>query len=227
MSELSEFLKYVPIFSELPDDAIERISKIGYVKNFDKESIILMEDEDGSAMFFIIEGKVKITRISSDGKEVILSVLGKSEFFGEMAILDGLSRSATVIALEPSKLFIIHRNEFLELLTKHPEISIPLLQELTSRLRTADMKIKSLSLKDAERKVATVVLQLADTQGKVRGGIVEIDEMPLQQDLANMAGTSRETISRTLHAFAKKGIIEMEGSKLRIIDYEKFMEQYG
>jgi CRP/FNR family cyclic AMP-dependent transcriptional regulator len=227
MSELSEFLKYVPIFSELPDDAIERISKIGYVKNFDKESIILMEDEDGSAMFFIIEGKVKITRISSDGKEVILSVLGKSEFFGEMAILDGLSRSATVIALEPSKLFIIHRNEFLELLTKHPEISIPLLQELTSRLRTADMKIKSLSLKDAEGKVATVVLQLADTQGKVRGGIVEIDEMPLQQDLANMAGTSRETISRTLHAFAKKGIIEMEGSKLRIIDYEKFMEQYG
>jgi CRP/FNR family cyclic AMP-dependent transcriptional regulator len=152
---------------------------------------------------------------------------GKSEFFGEMAILDGLSRSATVIALEPSKLFIIHRNEFLELLTKHPEISIPLLQELTSRLRTADMKIKSLSLKDAEGKVATVVLQLADTQGKVRGGIVEIDEMPLQQDLANMAGTSRETISRTLHAFAKKGIIEMEGSKLRIIDYEKFMEQYG
>jgi CRP-like cAMP-binding protein len=227
MSELREFLKYVPIFSELPDDAIERISKIGYVKNFDKESIILMEDEDGSAMFFIIEGKVKISRISTDGKEVILSVLGKSEFFGEMAILDGLSRSATVVALEPSKLFIIHRNEFLELLTKHPEISIPLLQELTSRLRTADMKIKSLSLKDAEGKVATVILQLADTQGKVRGGIVEIDEMPLQQDLANMAGTSRETISRTLHAFAKKGIIEMESSKLRIIDYEKFMEQYG
>ncbi len=227
MSQLSEFLKYVPIFSELPDDVIESISKIGYVKNFDKESVILMEDEDGSAMFFIIEGKVKISRISTDGKEVILSVLGKSEFFGEMSILDGLSRSATVIALEPSKVFIIHRNEFLELLTKHPEISIPLLQELTSRLRTADMKIKSLSLKDAEGKVATVILQLADTQGKVRAGIVEIDEMPLQQDLANMAGTSRETISRTLHAFAKKGILEMDGSKLRILDYEKFLEQYG
>ncbi len=227
MSELSEFLQYVPIFSDLPDEAIERIAKIGYVKNFDKDSVILMEDEDGSAMFFIIEGKVKISRISTDGKEVILSVLGKSEFFGEMSILDGLSRSATVIALEPSKVFIIHRNEFLELLTKHPEISIPLLQELTSRLRTADMKIKSLSLKDAEGKVATVILQLADTQGKVRGGIVEIDEMPLQQDLANMAGTSRETISRTLHAFAKKGVIEMEGSKLRILDYEKFLEQYG
>ncbi len=227
MSELSDFLKYVPIFSELPDETIEQIAQIGQIKEFGKDSIILMEDEDGLTMFFIIEGKVKITRTSSDGKEVILSVLGRSEFFGEMAILDGMSRSATVIALEPSKLFIIHRNDFLELLKKHPEISIPLLQELTSRLRAADMKIKSLSLKDAEGKVATVILQLADTQGKVKHGIVEIEKMPLQQDLANMAGTSRETISRTLHTFAKKGYIEMEGPTLRILNYEKFAELYG
>ncbi len=227
MSELSEFLKYVPIFSELPDETIEQIAQIGQIKEFSKDSVILMEDEDGLTMFFIIEGKVKVTRTSSDGKEVILTVLGHSEFFGEMAILDGMSRSATVIALEDSKLFIIHRNDFLELLKKHPEISIPLLQELTSRLRAADMKIKSLSLKDAEGKVATVILQLAETQGKVKHGIVEIEKMPLQQDLANMAGTSRETISRTLHTFAKKGYIEMEGSKLRILNYEKFAEQYG
>ncbi len=227
MSELSDFLKYVPIFSELPDETIEQIAQIGQIKEFKKDSVILMEDEDGLTMFFIIEGKVKVTRTSSDGKEVILSVLGRSEFFGEMAILDGMSRSATVIALEDSKLFIIHRNDFLELLRKHPEISIPLLQELTSRLRAADMKIKSLSLKDAEGKVATVILQLADTHGKVKHGIVEIEKMPLQQDLANMAGTSRETISRTLHTFAKKGYIEMEGSTLRILNYEKFAELYG
>jgi CRP-like cAMP-binding protein len=227
MSELSDFLRYVPIFSELPDETIEQIAQIGQIKEFSKDSIILMEDEDGLTMFFIIEGKVKVTRTSSDGKEVILTVLGRSEFFGEMAILDGMSRSATVIALEDSKLFIIHRNDFLELLKKHPEISIPLLQELTSRLRAADMKIKSLSLKDAEGKVATVILQLADTQGKVKHGIVEIEKMPLQQDLANMAGTSRETISRTLHTFAKKGYIEMEGSRLRILNYEKFAELYG
>ncbi len=226
MSELSEFLKYVPIFSELPDETIEKIAEIGQIKEFKKDSVILMEDEDGLTMFFIIEGKVKVTRVSSDGKEVILSVLGRSEFFGEMAILDGMSRSATVIALEDSKLFIIHRNDFLELLKKHPEISIPLLQELTARLRAADMKIKALSLKDAEGKVATVILQLAEEHGKVKHGIVEIEKMPLQQDLANMAGTSRETISRTLHTFAKKGFIELDGSTLRILDYEKFADTY-
>jgi CRP-like cAMP-binding protein len=143
-----------------------------------------------------------------------------------MAILDGFTRSATVTALEDSELFIIQRNDFLDLLTSHPEISIALLQELTSRLRAADMKIKSLSLKDAEGKVASVILQLADDVGKIKKGVVEIEKLPLQQDLANMAATSRETISRTLHAFAKKGLVELEGSKLRILDYEKFKDTY-
>ena len=98
------------------------------------------------------------------------------------------------------------------------------LQELTKRLRATDVKIKALSLKDAEGKVATVILQIADDMGKIKQGKVEIEKLPLQQDLANMAGTSRETISRTLHSFAKKGLIELDGSKLRILDYEKFKE---
>ena len=86
---------------------------------------------------------------------------------------------------------------------------------------------KALSLKDAEGKVAYVILQLADDVGKIKHGIVEIEKLPFQHELANMAGTSRETISRTLHAFAKKGLIELEGSKLRIVDYEKFKEMYS
>ncbi len=89
------------------------------------------------------------------------------------------------------------------------------------------MKIKALSLKDAEGKVATVLLQLADDVGKIRQGVVEIDHLPLQQELANMAGTSRETISRTLHSFAKKGWVQLDGSRLRITDYEKFKEMFN
>lgn len=226
MAELSDFLLYVPIFADLPQETIEKIAQVGTRKVYSKESVILMEEEAGSALFVIISGKVKVARTSNDGREVILSILAESDFFGEMALLNGFTRSATVIALEDSDLFIIQRNQFLELLRDHPEISIALLQELTRRLRAADMKIKSLSLKDAEGKVATVILQLADDVGKIKQGIVEIDKLPLQQDLANMAGTSRETISRTLHSFAKKGLVELEGSKLRILNYEKFKEAY-
>lgn len=227
MSSSTDFLLYVPIFSELNEETIAKIERVGSKKTYSKENVILMEEDAGSALFVIISGKVKVVRTSSDGREVILSILNESDFFGEMAILDGLTRSATVIALEDSELFIIQREQFLELLKNFPEVSISLLQELANRLRMADMKIKALTLKDAEGKVATVILQIADDVGKIRQGIVEIEKLPLQQDLANMAGTSRETISRTLHSFAKKGSIELEGSKLRILNYEKFKETYG
>jgi len=226
MKSNNDFLKYVPIFAELNDDVLEEIAKIGVKKTFKKDSVILLEHETGSALFVIADGKVKISRNSDDGREVILTILGESDFFGEMAIIDGLARSANVTATEDSELFIIQRNDFLDLLKSHPEVTISLLQELTQRLRSADMKIKSLSLKDAEGKVATVLMQLADDLGRIKQGAVEIEKLPYQHDLANMAGTSRETISRTLHSFAKKGYVEIDGSKLKILNYEQFKEQF-
>lgn len=226
MADSSEILMYVPIFSDLEKETIDRILTIGTTKSYPKDSYILMEEGTGTAMFVIISGKVKVSRTSSDGREVILSILGEFDFFGEMAILDGLSRSASVIAMADSELFIIQREQFLDLLKEFPEIAINLLQELTQRLRSADSKIKALSLKDAEGKVASVILQLAEDLGTIKQGVVEIEKLPLQQDLANMAGTSRETISRTLHSFVKKGQVELEGSKLRILNFEKFKEAY-
>lgn len=226
MVDNGEFLKSVPIFSELDADRLKQISQLGSRKFYKKDSWVLHENETGSALFVIISGKVKVSRESDDGKEVILTILNESDFFGEMAILDGLSRSAGVIAIEETELFIIQRTDFLNLLQEHPEISVALLQELTRRLRASDLRIKSLSLRDAEGKVASVILQLADDIGKIKQGKVEIERLPFQHDLANMAGTSRETISRTLHSFAKRGLIELEGTRLIINNYEKFKEHY-
>lgn len=227
MEQINDFLKYVPIFTELDQNTLDEIAKIGVRKTFKKDSIILFEHETGSALFIIASGKVKISRVSDDGKEVILSILSDSDFFGEMSILDGQNRSANVTAIEETDMFLIQRPDFINLLLTRPEVSIALLQELTTRLRSADMKIKSLSLKDAEGKVATVLLQLADDLGKIRQGKVEIEKLPYQHDLANMAGTSRETISRTLHNFAKRGLVELEGNKIRILNYEKFKELFS
>lgn len=224
MSNYTDFLKRVPIFSDLNEESLTRVANSGVLQSFKKDSVILSEEEAGNALFVIASGKVKIVRSDSDDKEVILAILNESDFFGEMALLDGFNRSANVIAMQDSKLFIIQRNEFLDLLRKFPDVSIALLQELSTRLRASSMKIKALSLKDAEGKVATVLLQLADDIGKIKQGVVEIEKLPFQHELANMAGTSRETISRTLHSFAKKGLVELDGSKLRIIDYEKFQE---
>lgn len=226
MADNGDFLKSVPIFSELDSERLKQISLLGSRKFYKKDATVLHENETGSALFVIISGKVKVSRESDDGKEVILSILNESDFFGEMAILDGLNRSASVTAIEEAELFLVQRADFLNLLQEHPEISVSLLQELTRRLRASDLRIKSLSLKDAEGKVASVILQLADDIGKIKQGKVEIERLPFQHDLANMAGTSRETISRTLHSFAKRGLIELEGTRLRINDYEKFKQHY-
>jgi CRP-like cAMP-binding protein len=222
MLEEVTFLRNVPIFNELSDQELEKIAALGVRKKYKKGSIILLEEETGAALFVIITGKVKIVRMDDDGREVILSILGESDFFGEMAILDGLTRSASVVATSKSELFMIHRRDFLKLLNDYPMVAIALLRELTGRLRKADTQIKSLSLKDAAGRVANVVLQLADEVGMFRKGRVEIDELPLQQDLANMAGTSRETISRMIHKFIKKGYLQLQGNKLIINDYESF-----
>ena len=222
MLEEVNFLRNVPIFNELSDQELEKIAALGVRKKYKKGSIILLEEETGAALFVIVSGKVKIVRMDDDGREVILSILGGSDFFGEMAILDGLTRSASVVATSKSELFMIHRRDFLKLLNDFPMVAIALLRELTGRLRKADAQIKSLSLKDAAGRVANVVLQLADEIGMFRKGRVEIDELPLQQDLANMAGTSRETISRMIHKFIKKGYLQMQGNRLIINDYESF-----
>lgn len=226
LSNYIEFLKQVPIFSDLDEESLSKVANSGVLQSFKKDSVILSEEDAGNALFVIVSGKVKVVRSDSQDKEVILAILNDSDFFGEMAILDGLNRSANVISMEDSKIFIIQRNDFLDLLRKYPDVSIALLQELSTRLRASSMKIKALSLKDAEGKVATVLMQLADDIGRIKNGVVEIEKLPFQHELANMAGTSRETISRTLHSFAKKGLVELEGSRLRIIDYEKFLELF-
>ena len=128
--EKLKFLSSVPIFSDLSSSTLQKVSDLGGVKSYPKNSVIFSEEEDGSALFVIISGKVKVCRTSKEdtSKEVIFSILNPSDFFGEMALLDGLNRSASVIAMEDSQLFLIQRSDFLELLHEYPEVSIALLQ---------------------------------------------------------------------------------------------------
>ncbi len=220
------FLRNVPIFADLESKQLEKISKLGTRQKYKRGNIVVLEQESGAALFVIISGKVKVVRMDENGREVILSMFGPGEFFGEMSLLDGMARSASVVATVKSELFMIHRRDFLELLHEFPQVAISLLAELAMRLRKADMQIKSLSLKDAAGRVANVLLMLSDDIGIFRHGKVEIEDIPLQQDIANMAGTSRETVSRMLHQFIRDGQIQLKGNKLTIMDYEAFRKEH-
>ena len=220
-------LKSIPLFSELIDSDLNEIGKTAVRQVFKKDNMVLIEEEMGSTMFIILEGRVKISRISDEGREVILSILSEGDFFGEMSILDGQTRSANVVTLEDSKILVIRREDFLQMLHDYPQIAINLLKELAHRLRRSDSQIKSLSLQNATGKVASTLLRIADDSGKIYKGQVEIPRLPPQQDLANMAGTSRETISRVVKALTEKGYLKKEGSRLIILDYEMFRSEFS
>ena len=165
---------------------------------------------------------VKVTRNDAEGREIILTILGEYDYFGEMSLLDGENPSANVVAMENAELFYVSREQFMQLIEYNPKITFAL---LVNRLRAADDKIKSLSLLKAEGKIITAIIQLAEMSGTMKQGLVEVD-LPYQHDIANIAGTSRETVSRVLHSLEKKGLLQLDGSKIRIPDYDVFKKSF-
>lgn len=226
MNESKIILKYVPIFSELDDSILSRIQELGILRIYKKDMLIMDEMSDNTSGLFIIrKGAVKVTRNDTEGREIILSILGEYEYFGEMSLLDGENPSANVVAMENTELFYLGREQFMQLIQYNPKITYALLEGLIRRLRAADDKIKSLSLLKAEGKIITAIIQLAEVAGIMKQGLVEV-ELPFQHDIANMAGTSRETVSRVLHSLEKKGLIQLDGSKIRIPDYSTFKKTF-
>ncbi|MCB0280663.1 MAG: Crp/Fnr family transcriptional regulator [Calditrichaeota bacterium] len=220
-------LEQFNLFEDINDDDLKVIYKVCNTQVYSRDNMILIEEEFGNTLFLINKGKVKISRISDDGREVILSILSDGDFFGEMSIIDGMTRSANVVTLAETELIILSREDFLRLIYQFPQLAINLLKELTARLRRSDQHIKSLSLQDAVGKVASALLRLAENSGTIKNGRVQITNVPAQQDLANMAGTSRETISRAIKILYTDDYILKEGSTIIIKDYELFKATFS
>jgi CRP-like cAMP-binding protein len=219
-------IQTVPLFSDLSETSLKVITDKMVARSYGKEKMILIEESAGETFFLISEGTVKITRMSDDGREVILAILGEGDFFGEMALLDGEGRSANVVALEDAEVLTLQRSDFLDILERFPKIAIHLLKELTTRIRHSDQQIESLSLSGAEQRIALVLIRLAEEMGQIKEGTVTIEHIPYQQDIANMAGTSRETVSRVYKMLEDKNQIMREGKILKIIDFSLFSRQF-
>ena len=221
-----ELLQTVSIFWDLKSEELGYIAEKMVARHYDNGNYIFLEDSDGEQCFFVLEGSVKVTRLSKDGREVILAMLNEGDFFGEMSLLDGESRSANVIALEKTEVLTLDRRDFLDVVNDYPQIAVMLLKELAGRLRKSDRQIASLSLSDAEKRIALCIIRFADEQGVIQNGKVSIPKTPIQQDIANMAGTSRETVSRALSILEKEGLIARNGRELMILDYKKFIKEF-
>ena len=222
-----EHLRKVPIFSDLSDSDLEKISSKMISRIYEKGKMILLEESEGETFFIILSGVVKVTRLSDDGREVILAILGESDFFGEMSLLDGEGRSANIVVNEKSEVVTLSRRDFLDCLQKYPKIAIALLEELAVRLRKSDQHIESLSLSDSEQRIGITLIRLAEELGTIKQGDVNVKNLPFQQDLANMAGTSRETVSRTLKLLESKNLLKRDGRNLTIYKFDSFRQTFS
>lgn len=219
-----ELLKGVDLFSGLTEQQLEQLASFVIVSNFSRdETVILEKDESVQALFLIASGEVKVYMTGIDGKETILALLERGDFFGEMSLIDGEPRSASVKAVTAAKLFILRREHFLKLLDTTPGLATGLLMEMSRRLRKANRQIGSLSTMSVYGRVAGTLLSLIEERGvRVHGDdgrmVTVIRNRPTQQQLAEMSGTTRETVSRVFSSLAKKGLVSVVGKDLVITE---------
>ena len=199
------------LFAELDDRELASIAGVAKTRRYNKDDVIFHADESGDVFCVIREGKVKITMISPEGKEIILSMMGPGDFFGEMALLDDEPRSATVVAMEPLDVVTIWRTDFLEIMKDNFSITKKVMAELSRRVRRMSNRIESLATMDVYGRLARFFLDLATQQGKLLdNGYVAVTR-PTHQAIANMIGTSRETVSRLIHELMRQNLLLSEG----------------
>jgi CRP-like cAMP-binding protein len=192
------------------DDLIRRLQ----VRTRPAGSVIVAQDEPGDALYVIAQGRVKVALFGENGRELTLSLLGPGDFFGEMALLDSRPRSANVVAVDDAMVLAFTRDAFRAHLSAHPQTAVNFLGELIGRLRRADETIAQLALHDVESRLTRTLLRLAREDGQSVDGGLLLRKRPTQQDLANMVGSCRETISRTFTSMIKRGLMVPHGRAL-------------
>jgi len=220
----SEYLAKVPVFGALDDASRAELARYLKPAKFKKEAVIVSREEPGVSLFLIVKGKVKVVLYGPSGREVILSMLKDGEFFGEMSLLDGKPRSASVVAITDSEVLMLDRADFVRFVETKPSVALSILGEMSRRLREADQKIGSLALLDVYGRVARALLDLAKKEGeKTETGVI-VKERPTHQQLAGMVGTSRETVSRVMSELQRQGFLRTQGKRL-ILTNENTLEE--
>jgi CRP/FNR family transcriptional regulator, cyclic AMP receptor protein len=207
-------LKAVPLFTSFPEDQLRMLTTMVTRRSAARSTTIMAGGDATDSLYIVLSGRLKVMMSDSDGKEVILSLLGPGEFFGEMGLIDDEPRSASVVTIEPCELLAIAKRDFKKCLMENNEMAMAVMRGLVRRLREADRKIGSLALLDVYGRVARLLLDMAEN---VNGEKVVTKRLP-KQDIAKMIGASREMVSRVMKDLQTGGYIEMRGSNIVLRD---------
>ena len=206
-----------PFFQGLPESGMEKALSHLVTRTHPSNQVILLENDWGGSVYFIVEGWVKIRTYNLDGKEVTLNIIGQGELFGEMAALDEVPRSTDVITLTPTTIASIPAQDFVTLLQTEPLAGLRLAQLMARRLRQVNRRLR-LRESDSQSRVADTLLFLAEGQGKKGNTGMEIPNLP-HRELSSLSGLARETVTRVLTKLEKKGLIVRDQDRIRIPDW--------
>jgi len=212
-----ELLRSVPLFADLEEGELERFSHVAVPRSFPAGTRVFHEGDSSDACYIVSEGNFRVTREHSDGRAITLATLGPGEIFGELAMLDGDKRSASAESITDGTLLALPANDVRSLLARNPEIALKLVAGLVRRLRAANARLSRQSFQTVPSRVAGILLQLSrDGQGE-DGQETEVTIRMNQTDLAQLAGTSRESVSRFLAELERAGVVRSGRGRVTVL----------
>ena len=212
-NQKNDFLKNIQLYSSLTNDEIDQLIKKIIVKKFNKNDTILYEDDTNEFMYIILIGKVKVVRATEDGKEIILATHNAGDFFGEMSLIDGRTTPATVVSTEDALIAIISRKDFYSTILTQNKVVISLLNIFCHRLRTCWDTIQLLNFNNASQRAKMLFIMLSDEYGNKTTEGITLNIRLTHQDIAQMTGMTRETVTRIIDKWKKSGDITILKNK--------------
>lgn len=207
----------VPLFAGLDQESLRELTRAARRRLFRAGEIIFHRDDTGQVLYVIRTGKVKIFVTSSEGQDMVLTILGPGDYFGELALLDGLPRSASAAAIEAADTLALQRPDFIQAVERHPRIAIQVMNVLSRRLRQTDALIEDLLFLDVHGRVAKKLLELAELHGVRTPEGIRIELRLTQGELAAMVGASRESVNKVMGYFTDKRFISTDKYKITVI----------
>ena len=206
-------LKGIPLFTPFSDEELSKVEEIIFERCFKRNAVILSEDEVKEYMYIVFSGKLKVVQISKEGKEQILVIRKKGDYFGEMSLLDGKTQPATVVAMEDATVGLIAKHDFEKIFLNNEKVLKQIIFMLCERLRDSWIMLRALSFENAENRVRAVLTQISSLYGvkDIRGTIIPLKLT--HQEIADYVSLARETVSRLLSRFCQSGEIEILDNK--------------
>jgi len=216
-----KYLAKIPLFYGLPESQLREISNLLLERSYQKGRFIFMEGEPGEALYILKSGLIKLTRRLEDGREHILHFVNPGEVFAEVVLFDGGNYPATAEVQEDCVVGVLRNQDIERLISQNPGIAVEMLRIMSRRLRAAQEKVMNLALHDTARRLAYTLIKMAEEHGIQKPGGTLINFNLTNQELANLTGSTRETINRMLNSFKRAGAIDVDRQQIMVLDKNK------